>query len=282
MSNTEPAATSLALDSESEEQPGVEQRSVSEQRSDTDLNTKHDVIAAEVPIAFAYNGQSHAVMMASPLNLHDFAIGFSLTERIVDDPAQILNIEINQAPQGYALNLQITPELMTRLDQQRRQMSGRSGCGICGISDLAAAIPKLDPLSSEAKKPAHEVIAKAITAFQQNQVLQQQCGSVHCAGLFNRKGELLRLREDIGRHNALDKLIGASVAEESDGIKSGDFVVLSSRASHELITKTVIAGISTMVSISAATTLAIDIAEQLNLNLVGFVRGDRQMVYHQN
>ncbi|MEM7358330.1 MAG: formate dehydrogenase accessory sulfurtransferase FdhD [Pseudomonadota bacterium] len=280
MTNAERVA--LTADAEKEEQPGVEQRSVSEQYSDTELSSKQDVIAAEVPVAFTYNGQSHAVMMASPLDLHDFAIGFSLTERIVDDPTQIQHIEINQAPQGYAVNLQIGAELIDRLDQQRRQMSGRSGCGICGISDLAAAIPKLEPLSDQAKKPSHEVIAAAIERFQQNQTLQQQCGSVHCAGLFNQHGELLLLREDIGRHNALDKLIGASLATEKNGIQPGDFLVLSSRASHELITKTVIAGVSTLVSISAATTLAIDIAKQLNLNLVGFVRGDRQMVYHQN
>jgi FdhD protein len=247
---------------------GSQQRSVTEQSSDELSSVTVDHIATEVPVAISYNGISHAVMMASPLNLQDFALGFSLTERIIDTPAQIKAIEINKARLGYTVQLQIDVSLMDRLDQQKRQMSGRSGCGICGISDLAAAIPNLEPLKGS-RKPKHSTIATAIE-------------SVHCAALFDSSGQLIALREDIGRHNALDKLIGALQSDDSRGIQNDDFLVISSRASHELITKTVIAGIGSIIAISAATTLAIDMAEKLHLNLVGFVRGERQVVYYQN
>lgn len=262
-------------------QAGTQQRRVTEQSSDELSSSSVDLIATEVPVAISYNGISHAVMMASPLNLYDFAVGFSLTERIIDKEDQIKAIDIDKAKLGYTVQLQIETNLVDRLDQQKRQMSGRSGCGICGISDLAAAIPILKPLAASAK-PKHSTIARAIETFQANQSLQRECGAVHCAALFDKAGGLIALREDIGRHNALDKLIGTLQRDHSRGSQEHDFLVISSRASHELVTKAVIAGISSLVAISAATTLAIDMAEELNLNLIGFVRGDRQMVYHQN
>lgn len=261
------------------ERRGVLQRAVQEQTSDRAHSEKLDHIAEEVPVAFAYNGQSHAVMMASPLDLHDYAIGFSLTERIIDSADDILAIEILEAKQGFTIQLHVKPHLVERLDQQRRQLSGRSGCGICGISDLAAAIPQLEPLAVS-QKPSHSTIEAALKLFQSKQSMQQQCGAVHCAALFNQQGELLELKEDIGRHNALDKVIGART--KLSPVLVSDFIVMSSRASHELITKTVIAGAGSVIAVSAATSLAIDIAKQLNLNLIGFVRGERQVVYHQN
>jgi len=132
-------------------------------------------------------------------------------------------------------------------------------------------------------------IDAAIKTFLEQQSLQQQCGAVHCAALFSDAGELIDLREDIGRHNALDKLIGAqakrkesrNTARDSE-VDGSEFILMSSRASHELITKAVIAGVGSLVTISAATTLAIDMAAKLNLNLVGFVRGERQIIYHTN
>lgn len=252
---------------------------VQEQISDGEKNDKLDNIAEETPVAFAYNGKSHAVMMASPLDLHDYAVGFSLTERIIDTVDDILDIEIREAKQGFTINVHVAPKLVERLDQQRRQLSGRSGCGICGISDLAAAIPKLEPLAAT-QKPSHEKISAALELFQSKQTLQSECGAVHCAALFNSEGELLELREDIGRHNALDKVIGARL--KTGPISADDFIVISSRASHEIITKAAIAGAGSVIAVSAATSLAVDIASQLNINLIGFVRGQRQLNYHQN
>jgi len=253
---------------------GVEERTVVLRHSEHLQSAAADHIAQEVPIAIAYNGESHAVMMASPIDLNDFAIGFSITERIIDKTADIRAIDIRQASQGITVNIQIGAELMQRLKGKRRQLSGRSGCGICGITELAAALPIIQPLKM-APIPSHSVIDHAVKVLKKNQMLQDQCGAVHCAGVFNASGELLALREDVGRHNALDKLIGSQV----NCLQPDFFIVMSSRASHELVAKVAISGIHTLVTISAATSLAIDLAEKTNLNLVGFVRDKRQIIY---
>ena len=256
------------------DRPGIVERTVLERYSDQNLKIKQDLIAEEVAVAFAYNGQSHAVMMASPVDLHDFAIGFSVTERIVDSDIDILDVDIRNARKGITIQLKIKQHLMERLERQRRQMSGRSGCGICGIIDLEAAVPNLEPMI-QTELPDHRTINQAVEILQKNQLIQNSCGGVHCAGLFDRTGKLLVIREDVGRHNALDKLIGAQL----DNIQPDHFVLMSSRASHELIAKVAIAGIGTLVTISAATTLAIEVANKINLNLLGFIRGSRQVVY---
>ena len=255
-------------------QEGIEKRSVVLRHSANLQHTETDYIAQEVPVALTYSGESHAVMMASPIDLHEFAIGFSLTERIIDQTGDIRSIDIRQATQGITINIQIKPKLIERLKGKRRQLSGRSGCGICGITDLAAALPKIDPLSKVAL-PTHRIVDQAVHILKKNQTLQQRCGAVHCAGLFNKSGELLALREDVGRHNALDKLIGSEI----ESLKADHFIVMSSRASHELVAKVAISGIGTLVTISAATSLAIDLARETNVNLVGFVRNERQIVY---
>ncbi|MBT5560145.1 MAG: formate dehydrogenase accessory sulfurtransferase FdhD [Proteobacteria bacterium] len=259
---------------EGNERPGIVERNVLERRSDKNLTLKQDLIADEVAVAFAYNGQSHAVMMASPIDLYDFAVGFSVTERIVDSVDDILDIDIRDAKKGITIQLRIKQIMMERLERQRRQMSGRSGCGICGIIDLEAAIPKLEPMV-QTDLPDHTIINQAVEILQSNQLIQNSCGGVHCAGMFDRTGKLLAIREDVGRHNALDKLIGAQL----DNIEPEYFVLMSSRASHELIAKVAIAGIGTLVTISAATTLAIEVANKINLNLIGFIRGSRQVIY---
>lgn len=216
-------------------------------------------------------------MMATPLDIQDYAIGFSITERLIESPSDVFGIEIRDAKQGITVELSVKPELIPRLTKQRRQLSGRSGCGVCGISDLASAIPSLEPLSIT-RAPTHTVIHKAMMTIQEKQALQSQSGGFHCAALFNSDGSLVSIREDIGRHNALDKLIGACIGK----IKVDDFICMSSRASHELVVKTAIAGVGSLVTVSAATSLAIDIASQANINLIGFIRGERQIIYHAN
>ncbi|MFT4634867.1 MAG: FdhD protein [Arenicella sp.] len=253
---------------------GIEERAVLVRHAEHLQSSAADYIAQEVPIAIAYNGQSHAVMMASPIDLNDFAIGFSVTERIIDQTDDISAIEIRRAAQGVTVNIRIKPALIKRLEGKRRQLSGRSGCGICGITDLAAALPVIQPLEDESL-PSHSVIDRAVETLKENQKLQEQCGAVHCAGLFNADGDLLALREDVGRHNALDKLIGSQI----NSLKQDFFIVMSSRASHELVAKVAISGLHTLVTISAATSLAVDLAEKTNLNLVGFVRDKRQIIY---
>ena len=253
---------------------GVEKRLVVLRHAEHLQSSESDFIAQEVPIAIAYNGESHAVMMASPIDLHDFAVGFSISERIVDSPNDIQSIDIRDAAQGITVQVQIKPVLMKRLKGKRRQLSGRSGCGVCGITDLAAAIPKIDPLTGSTL-PGHEIIDQAVNSMRCVQALQDQCGAVHCAALFSAHGDLIAWREDVGRHNALDKLLGNQVG----ALRSEQFVVMSSRASHELIAKVAINGIGTLVTVSAATSLAIDLAQKVNLNLVGFIRDARQIIY---
>jgi len=261
--------------------PGVQSRPITSCHADQLHTQEQDLIAEEVAVAITYNGRSHAVMMASPIDLEDFALGFSLTERIVDSQADILQIEAKQAKQGITLNIQIPSFLLDRLDQKRRQIAGRSGCGICGISDLAEALPT-PPTLTTTPSPQHSIIKHAVNKLESHQKLQQQTGAVHAAGLFSKQdGELILLREDVGRHNALDKLIGALLVDDSTRI-ADCFVLMSSRASHELISKCAQAGINTLVSISASTSLAIDLAQTANINLIGFVRGKRQILYHQS
>lgn len=253
---------------------GVEKRPIVLRHSQHLQSKDDDFVAQEIPVALVYNGESHAVMMATPIDLHDFAIGFSISERIIDSSEDIRSIDIRQAKQGITINIGIKTSFMTRLQGKRRQLSGRSGCGICGITDIAAALPIIEPLA-DSVLPSHKVIDTAVESLIQNQALQDQCGAVHCAALFNARGELKALREDVGRHNALDKLIGSQISSFNDD----DFIVMSSRASHELIAKVAISGLSTLVTISAATSLAIELAEKSNLNLVGFVRDKRQIIY---
>lgn len=257
---------------------GVEKRHIVLRHSQHLQSAEDDFVAQEVPIALAYNGESHAVMMVSPVDLHDFAIGFSISERIIDSVDDIRSIDVRKAQQGFTLQIGIKNSLMSRLKGKRRQLSGRSGCGVCGITELAAAIPEIDALP-DSVLPSHTIVDSAVSILQAAQVLQDQCGAVHCAGLFSAQGELISIREDVGRHNALDKLIGSQINELAKDTNAGCFIVMSSRASHELIAKVAISGISTLVTISAATSLAIDLAHKTNVNLIGFVRDKRQIIY---
>lgn len=256
---------------------GTIEKKVLSRNSEDTKNWLTDNIAEEVAIAFSYNGQNHAVMMASPIQLNDFAIGFSYTEQIIDSTDDILEIDVQSAKQGICINIQIKAHLLKRLETRKRKLSGRSGCGICGISDLAAAMPILAPLQ-KTELPNYQSINNAAEVLLNNQKLQDQCGAVHCAALFDRSGNMIAIREDVGRHNALDKLIGSNI----NNIDNQQFIMMSSRASHELVAKTVIAGAGTLVCISAATSLAIEMAEQCNLNLIGFIRGSRQLVYSKS
>lgn len=257
---------------------GVEKRSIVLRHSQHLQSAERDFVAQEVPIALAYNGESHAVMMASPIDLHDFAIGFSISERIVESVSDIRTVDIRKAKQGFTIQIGIKASLMSRLKGKRRQLSGRSGCGVCGITDLAEAIPNIDALP-DSDLPSHAIVDNAVSTLKASQALQDQCGAVHCAGLFSAQGGLIAIREDVGRHNALDKLIGSQIADIEKRNLNGHFIVMSSRASHELIAKVAISGISTLVTISAATSLAIDLAQKTNVNLIGFVRHKRQIIY---
>lgn len=249
-------------------------------RSATDYPRLEDRVAEEVPIAMVYNGISHAVMLASPKHLEDFALGFSLAEGIINSPGDLYGLEIVPQPQGIALEMEIASECMLSLKQRRRSMAGRTGCGLCGTENLAQAVrlPKQVLPKNGCYTP--EAIQRAIQAIQSQQPLQAVTGATHACAWANSQGEVLMTREDVGRHNALDKLAGA-LASQQKTVKTDlqGFVVTTSRASVEMIQKAYAMSASMLVAISAPTGLAVRMAETCGMTLVGFARPGQFVIY---
>jgi FdhD protein len=243
-----------------------------------------EVLAEEVPVALVYNGISHAVMLASPQDLEDFALGFSLSERIVRQAADIRDIAIETGPHGITLAMEIAPGAMARLKETRRARTGKTGCGLCGVDSLAW-FERETGLIDARDGGAHGVTAqfapdalhRSMAAMAARQHLHLATGAVHAAGWADRDGVLRTVREDVGRHNALDKLIGA-VAHDGVPADSG-FVVVTSRASFEMVQKTARAGIAVLAAISAPTAMAVRLADAAGVTLAGFVRAGRHVVY---
>lgn len=246
------------------------------------IAAKIDMVAEEVPIALVYNGISHAVMLATPQDLEDFALGFSLSEGILDTPSDLYSIEIMQQALGIELHLDVASHCFQRLKEKRRSMTGRTGCGICGSESLAQALRiPATKLSPKAEPIAGQVINLAFANIRQQQKLQAVTGATHASAWVNGRGDVELVREDVGRHNALDKLIGAMAKKTKLDAKHADdgFVLTTSRASYEMVQKTASAGLNMLVAISAPTGLAIRVAEQCHLTLVGFARENSFVVY---
>ncbi len=234
-------------------------------------------IAAEVPVSITVNGIGHAVMMATPQDLSDFAYGFALTDGLVRQASDILSVEEHGAAQGILLKLELAPHRFAPFAERVRSATGTSGCGICGITNLEQALRLLPPLEvTSAPRPA--AIFRALGALPEYQVLNAATGAVHAAAFCTSDGDIIAVREDIGRHNAFDKLIGHVLRHRVD--PSRGFVLLTSRCSYELVDKAVIAGIPALVTISAPTTLAIDRARSCGLALVCLARPDSLLVVH--
>jgi FdhD protein len=222
-------------------------------------------LAEECALAIAYNGLSQAVMMVSPADLEDFVVGFSLGAGIVDNAADIYDIRISGDGSGRHAEVEIASRAFWKLKEQRRQLPGNASCGLCGVEALEQALPQLPAMPVAPLPPAHwlDDLRQRISAFQP---LAQRCGAVHAALFIDARGEICLGREDIGRHNALDKLIGALSRADID--VSGGVAVVTSRCSLELIHKVQRAGIPTLVSFSSPTGLAAQWAQQHNLNLI--------------
>lgn len=244
--------------------------------SDSDIiaTERQDTLAKEVPVALVYNDIAHTVMMCSPRDLEDFSMGFSLTEGIIDKPADIYGIDIEEVCNGMEARIELATRCFVALKDHRRTLTGRTGCGICGaeqIQQVYKNVAKLD-------RTLTFNICQFDTCLQQlyeAQELGKQTGSTHAAAFFSVEGKLLAIREDVGRHVALDKLLGwHAKADTPQG-----FIVVTSRASYEMVQKTVSCGIEMLVAISAATDLAVQMAEQYNLTLVGFAREGRATIY---
>lgn len=238
------------------------------------LVTQFDDIAQEVPVALIYNGIAHTVMMCSPSNLEDFAIGFSLTENIIQSPKEIYGIDIEETCQGIEIYIELATRCFVDLKAHRRSLTGRTGCGICGTERLQQVLKPLAPLPTTTKLDL-KLLNGCLDIFNQQQSLRQATGATHAAAFFSLEGDLLALREDIGRHIALDKLLGWHAR---NGAPKG-FILVSSRASYEMVQKTATCGIEVLVAMSAATDLAIEVAKNVNLTLIGFARPYRASIY---
>ena len=231
-----------------------------------------DGVVEEVPVALVYNGHPHAVMMATPTDLADFALGFALTEGVVATPDEFRLVDVLHDVHGISLQAAIPQQRFEALAQRTRVLTGRSGCGLCGIESLQAAIASVPRVDAPACF-APAAIAKALRALHAAQPLNADCGGVHAAAYVDADGILVR--EDVGRHNAFDKLVGALAVQE----RRGGFALVTSRASYEIVHKAAMAGIGLVAAISAPTALAIRIADEAGLSLVAFARGERFTIY---
>tara|TARA_R110001606_G_scaffold399222_2_gene582441 strand:- start:96110 stop:96961 length:852 start_codon:yes stop_codon:yes gene_type:complete len=247
------------------------------QAGDQCAEYKADDIALEVPVALVYNCISHAVMMTTPADLEDFALGFSLTEGIVKDASEIYDVIcINEGKKGFTVHLHISQARLAKLKTRRRNMTGRTGCGLCGTESLKHAIRPISVVN--AIDINDDVIQKALNGLPEYQPLQQATGATHAAAWCDMDGKILLAREDVGRHNALDKLIGALVKKGLARDKG--FALVTSRASYEMVQKCCSVGISCLVAVSAPTMLAIEQAQEAGLMLVGFARNGRHIIYN--
>ena len=227
-------------------------------------------LAEEVPVAFSYDGATHAVLMATPDDLEDFALGFTYTEGIISAPTEIAELGVVSVADGIVLRMWLTGARSDAFAARRRRFVGPAGCGMCGLESLAEANRAI-PVVSDDLQVTRQDIAEAVAALPARQQLNMQTRAVHAAA-FWRPDERLVLREDVGRHNALDKLAGALLRE---GCPAGDgVIVLSSRISIELVQKAGMMGAAIIVGVSAPTALAVRSAASTGLTLVGIARDD--------
>ena len=230
---------------------------------------RRETIAGECATAIVYNGDAFAVMMTTPDHLDDFAIGFTLAERIVTDVDEIGGIEIDDVVLGVEVRVAIPDVRMAALAERRRNVTAGTSCGMCGILSIERALRALPNLPPSAPIAA-TVIQRALAALPDGQTVNQATGAVHAAAFASAAGEVSLVREDVGRHNALDKLTGAMARAGLD--PATGLLLLTSRCSTEMVQKAAIAGFPIVVAISAPTTLAVELADAAGLTLIGFAR----------
>jgi FdhD protein len=237
-----------------------------------------DYIVQEYPVALIYNGISHAVMMATPSDLEVFAKGFSLSEGILHSLSELYSLEIRHNTLGVEVDMTISSRAFMALKEHRRMMVGRTGCGLCGVESLKQLYANLPVVNTSVSSIWLNQIPNAIAQLKVRQRISELTGGAHAAAWVV-KGQIVALFEDVGRHNALDKLIGY-LAEQKMNVAEG-FVVMTSRASYELIRKCTQYNIGLLATISAPTSMAIEMAKHLNLTLASFCRGDSFVLYTQ-
>ncbi|MBE0470489.1 MAG: formate dehydrogenase accessory sulfurtransferase FdhD [Methyloprofundus sp.] len=237
---------------------------------------QEDYVAEEVPIALVYNTRPHVVMLATPLDIEDFALGFSLTEEIVLHPSELMSIRVVQRAKGIEVRMRIPAQRFALIENKARNMTGRTGCGLCGANTLDQAIRQPHPVGKGCSLDADRMMT-ALADMQQQQALHQLTGAVHAAAWLTPNAGIDMIREDIGRHNALDKLIG-TLSRTNCQFDAGCLLV-TSRASYEMVQKAATVGITIMAAISAPTALAIKLADECGLTLIGFARNNTHIIY---
>lgn len=231
-------------------------------------------VADETPIAIEYNGLGYAVLMASAADLDDLAYGFSRAERLIDDPRQIVDVDAHAAEHGMLLRITLSEDRLALAAERVRHRVSESSCGLCGIENLEQALRPL-PKVEAGEPPADAAIFASLDALRDHQPLNAATGAVHAAALCARDGSIRLAREDVGRHNAFDKLIGAMLR---GGLGwDGGFALLTSRCSYELVEKAALAACPTLVTVSAPTGLAIDRAREAGLRLIVLARPDSML-----
>jgi FdhD protein len=240
------------------------------------LDSGVDCVADEVPVALEYNGISHVVMLASPVALEDFATGFSLTEGIVSGTRDIYEIQVENSEKGYTVKLTISPRCFFYLKERRRTLAGRTGCGLFGAESLDQVYQIPSPVTAS-NRFSPGILQQAFENLRNSQFLMQRTGATHAAAWIDATGRVALIREDVGRHNALDKLIGALAMAETPSADGA--VLITSRASYEMVLKTAAADIGLLAAISAPTSLAIKLAALSGITLAGFVRDQRMLIY---
>jgi len=235
-----------------------------------------DAVAEEIPVAFVYNERPHAVMLSTPADLEDFALGFSLSEAIIAGAGEFASVDVVPALAGIELRITIAEARAAVLDQRVRQLTGRTGCGLCGAQTLEAAVRHPPPVA-EPDQIDEKALQRALIELQGRQTVNAATGATHAAAWATTDGAVGLVREDVGRHNALDKLIGAMQRDQID--PRHGFVLVTSRASYEMVMKSATFGIGILAAISAPTALAIALAHEADVTLAGFVRPGGYSVY---
>lgn len=236
------------------------------------VSSSSRLVPEEVPIAFSYGGSTHAVMMATPDDLEDFAVGFSLAEGIIERAGDVVSVEAIEAGEGIDVQVTLKDMAAEALTARRRRMAGPVGCGLCGIESIEQASRAVQPVGSDDVRLSAREIADAMTLLGAAQALNRQTRAVHAAGFYSPDDGLVAVREDVGRHNALDKLVGAVLLGGWDAPLGA--VVVTSRLSVEMVQKTAALGAPILIAISAPTALAIRTAAQAGITLIGIARDE--------
>lgn len=245
--------------------------------ADANADTLSRPVPVEAPVAFEYNGLGYAVMMATPHDIVDFAIGFTLAEGLVRDADAIVDIDIARVDAGWIVRITLPDDSIGPVRDRARLRLSEGSCGLCGIEGIEQVMRPL-PALSPGPRVDSIAIARALRALPGHQPLSQRTGAVHAAAFCDANGHIVMVREDVGRHNTLDKLVGALTQRGQD--MGEGFVLLTARCSYELVEKTVRAGCPILVTISAPTSLAVERAKVAGLTLVGLARSDSMLVLH--